>query len=64
MSIDEKLEQEHGDLHNLIPPLVSEVGQEETARILDVKQAWVSRWLRTNGYVRVTRYEREGEKAS
>lgn len=63
-TIERWLEEQHGDLHKVIPRLASEVGQEEAARRLKVRQAWLSIWLARHGYVRVTSYEREGDKSS
>lgn len=54
--IEQLLTQAHGNLHEVIPSLASRVGQEETARTLGVRQAWVSRWLRMNGYVQKVQY--------
>lgn len=60
-TIEGLLEKEHGDLHEVIPRLATELGQAEAARRLEVKQSWLSLWLRTNGYVRVTQYVKESE---
>lgn len=59
--IEQLLTQAHGNLHEVIPSLASRVGQEETARTLGVRQAWVSRWLRMNGYKQVVQYVKESE---
>lgn len=61
--IEAKLRAWYGNLHEVIPKLVSEHGQEETARLLGVKQAWVSRWLRREGYRQVSRWERCSERS-
>jgi len=61
--IEKLLTQAHGNLHEVIPMLASRVGQEETARTLGVRQAWVSRWLRTHGYVQVVQYVRNESEA-
>lgn len=53
-----ELEQQFGDLHKIIPPLVNEVGQAETARRLGVSQATISVWLKANHYESKTVYER------
>lgn len=44
------LEKQHGNLHDVIPALCTEIGQSATAQKLGVTQSWVSRWLRDNGY--------------
>ena len=54
-----ELEQEHGDLHKVIPPLVNQHGQAEAARILGVSAATISIWLRDNGYTQKTEYVRD-----
>jgi len=46
-----EVEKRLGDLHGVIPGLVNQHGQAETARKLGVSQGTVSRWLRVNGYV-------------
>lgn len=58
-TIERLLEKEHGDLHGVIPNLASELGQQGAAERLKVSQRWISRWLSRNGYVLVTRYEKE-----
>lgn len=64
-SIEDRLIQQYGDLHKVIPDLAAQHGQEETARLLMVKQAWISRWLKENGYVQEVKYvQMEGEQAS
>lgn len=45
-----KLEQKRGNLHHVIPPLVSQHGQVETARLLGLSAATISKWLRRNRY--------------
>jgi len=60
--IERILEAEHGNLHNVIPALVNKHGQEETARLLNVRQGWVSRWLKLNGYQLVTEYRLSPER--
>lgn len=62
--IEQELTKQHGDLHQIIPKLVSEEGQESTARKLGVKQAWISRWLRGNGYEPHTQWIKPEERAS
>ena len=61
--IEKQLTSIHGDLHTKIPKLVNRCGQERAARLLSkkglvIKQAWVSRWLRLNGYTRRIVWER------
>lgn len=51
------LEAQHGDLHQVIPPLVNKNGQAEAARELGVSQFTISRWLKDNGYERRTVYQ-------
>lgn len=63
-SIESLLETLHGDLHQVIPQMVTEKGQEEAAQILKVKQSWLSRWLRENGYRRIVQWVREPVKES
>lgn len=60
-TIQELLEKEYGDLNEVIPRLATELGQEKAARRLSVKQSWLSLWLRTNGYVKVTQYVKESD---
>jgi DNA invertase Pin-like site-specific DNA recombinase len=55
-TIEPRLREQHGDLEQVIPKLVNVFGQEGTARRLGVKQSWVSRWLKDNGYIPVTQY--------
>lgn len=50
------IEREHGDLTELIPQLVNQFGQVETAQRLNVSQHTISRWLKENGYIRHTQY--------
>lgn len=52
------IEQEHGDLHNLIPPLVNKLGQAPAAEKLGVAASTINLWLKENGYQKVIRYER------
>jgi hypothetical protein len=51
-TIEKLLEQQHGNLHEVIPNLANEHGQEGAAEKLNVNQSWVSWWLRRNGYQR------------
>lgn len=48
------LEQKHGNLHEVIPEMVSKHGQLGTAEKLNVPQGWISRWLAKNGYEKRT----------
>jgi len=56
-----ELEKEHGDLKKIIPPLVNQHGQQDTAKILKVSQATISRWLRENGYISRIVYQKSEE---
>lgn len=60
-TIEKLLQQQHGDLEAIIPPLVSKVGQADAAVKLGVRQSWISRWLSSNGYVATTRYVKSTE---
>jgi hypothetical protein len=62
-TIEMLLEKQYGDLHQIIPALVNDVGQVEAATRLGVKQNWLSRWLATNGYSRETVWIRITDKA-
>lgn len=60
------LKEIHGDLHDVIPTLLTNMSQRQAALCLSdknisVSQAWVSNWLRDNGYNRVTRWVRKGQ---
>lgn len=55
-TVETLLEKQHGDLNDVIPKLASEIGQQDAAQKLGVRQSWISRWLRINGYVAVTQY--------
>lgn len=46
----QELELRYGNLHDLIPKRVSEVGQKRTAEEIGVRQSFISDWLRANGY--------------
>lgn len=58
-----ELEQKHGDLTKVIPPLVIAHGQAEAARQLETSQATISTWLKANGFKPRKTWEREGESA-
>lgn len=61
---ERELEQKHGDLTKVIPPLVNAHGQAEAARQLETSQAFISTWLKKNKFkARRTTWEREGEPA-
>jgi hypothetical protein len=51
-TIERLLEKQHGDLHEVIPKLANQHGQEGAAKHLNVTQSWVSWWLRRYGYER------------
>lgn len=57
-----KLEAQHGDLHQVIPPLVTQYGQWEAGRRLGVSGTTLSRWLKQHGYRPQTRWVRDNEK--
>lgn len=57
-----KLEEKHGDLHQIIPPLVNEYGQWEAGKRLGVSGTTLSRWLRHHGYRLETRWIRDIDK--
>ncbi len=45
-----QLENEHGDLHQVIPQLVNTYGCVHTAVKLGASPATINRWLKKNGY--------------
>jgi hypothetical protein len=51
----------HGDLHEYIPRELNRPGvtQSALAARMNVSPAWLSQWLKTNGYRRATRWERK-----
>ena len=57
-----KLEQERGDLHAVIPPLVEQYGQIRAGRILGISASTVNKWLKDHGYRRRVKYERIAPK--
>lgn len=57
-----EVEQQRGDLHKVIPPLVNSHGQRGAADALNITQATVSRWLKDNGYSARTVYERQADR--
>jgi hypothetical protein len=59
-----KLEQEKGDLHSVIIPLVNEVGQIETGRRLGISSTSISKWLKRNGYEAKIMYVRREQVRS
>lgn len=54
------LEQERGNLHDVIPALVNERGQAGAAAALGVSSATISVWLKENGYRQSVRYVQTG----
>lgn len=54
-----ELEQKHGDLHKVIPPLVNTSGQGKTAQALETTQATISNWLKANHYRKHITYVQE-----
>jgi hypothetical protein len=55
-TIERLLEDQHGDLHEVIPALVEQHGQHKAAYLLGVHQSWISTWLRKNGYIQEVRW--------
>jgi len=53
-----ELEQELGDLHQIIPALVNEKGQGGAADQLGISQATISQWLSANGYIKREKWVR------
>lgn len=53
------LEEKHGNLHKVIPPLVNECGQIEAGRQLGVAASTLSKWLKRNGYKSKMQYFHE-----
>lgn len=47
-----ELEREYGDLHSVIPPMVSQFDQKYAAHQLGTSQNTISRWLKNNGYTK------------
>lgn len=58
-----ELEQKHGSLHQVIPPLVNQHGQFKTGQMLGVCSASINRWLKMNGYVLKMQYVRRESEA-
>jgi hypothetical protein len=57
------LQEKFKDLNQVIPDMVNIHGQTQAAALLDVSQGTISKWLRDNGYHRVTLYvKRENAK--
>lgn len=50
-----------GNLHDVIPPMVNRMGQQQAAQQLGVSPFTINRWLRQNGYVLKRQYIRESE---
>lgn len=51
-----ELEQEHGNLERIIPPLVNKGGQRLAADKLGTTQTTISRWLKDHGYISRTEW--------
>ncbi len=51
-----------GNLHDVIPPMVNQLGQHQAAHQLGVSPFTINRWLRQNGYVLKRQYVRESEE--
>lgn len=65
--IQPQLEALYGDLDYVIPRLCTELGQDGAARTLSTKsltinQAFISRWLKENGYIKRIQYVKKGSK--
>lgn len=58
-----KLALDH-NLNELIPGLVNRHGQIRAGMALGLSAATISKWLKANGYKRVSQYVRIEEKAS
>lgn len=58
-----ELEDRHGDLHKVIPPLANKHGQNEAARILGISQSTVSHWLKSNGYKQIRQWVKDAQTA-
>ncbi len=54
-----RLEREYQNLHELIPPMVNNCGQSETAKRLGISSSTVNTWLKANGYKLKRQYVRE-----
>lgn len=51
---------QYGDLHQYIPnQLNNGMTQEQLAKRMNCSPAWLSGWLKSNGYRRATRWERK-----
>jgi hypothetical protein len=59
-----RLEEEKGDLHNIIPILVNSGGQKLAAFTLGISQATISDWLAQNRYIKRVQYVRIEEGKS
>lgn len=53
-----EIEQRHGrSLHDIIPPLVNEMGSAKAAaKQLGVADSTITTWLKEHGYIRITHY--------
>lgn len=60
-TVERLLVMQHGNLHEVIPRLVQELGQVGASEKLGVTQNWVSRWLKANGYAMQIVYIRTNE---
>lgn len=58
-----KLAKDH-DLNELIPNLVNRHGQIRAGMALGLSAATINKWLKANGYERVTQYVQKEKKAS
>ena len=55
------LEKQYPDLAAVIPALVNEGGQYYAARQLNTSATVISRWLKSNGYIKKTEWVKRGE---
>lgn len=53
-----EIQRKYGDLHDVIPKLVNEVGQVGAGRLLGISPATVNGWLKVNGYILKRQYIR------
>lgn len=59
-----EVQKKYGDLHRVIPRLVNEQGQVNTAKLLGLSPATISKWLKDNGYIRVSQYIRRDDQSA
>jgi hypothetical protein len=59
-----KIVHTHGNLHEVIPAMVNQIGQLKAADRLGVSPHTVNRWLKENGYKLKRQYVREYQEGS